>query len=94
MLKKLKEGIETIKADPLATMPVPTKEQEEYIKDKGISLADYSNALVIIEQDMEALTWNKDDEIEYMMKAREITNRLHGIYNQQDKTAFQQQWFG
>lgn len=31
--------------------------------------------------------WNGDAESELMDKAREINNRMHGIYNKQDKTA-------
>lgn len=36
----------------------------------------------------EDVNWNSDKESAMMDKAREINNRLHGIYNKQDKTAF------
>lgn len=40
------------------------------------------------------LVYNTDDEAEFMAKCRNINNRLHGIYNNMDKTAFQQNFFG
>ena len=40
------------------------------------------------------LTYNTTDESEFMDKCRNICNRLHGIYNSEDKVAFQQIWYG
>lgn len=33
--------------------------------------------------------WSSRNESDFMDKCREINNRLHGIYNKQDKVAFQ-----
>jgi len=38
--------------------------------------------------------YNEDDESMFMDKARNITNRLHGIYNQEDKVVLQQNIVG
>lgn len=38
--------------------------------------------------------WNIDDESKFMDKAREINNRMHGIYNNADKVAVQQNVYG
>jgi hypothetical protein len=32
------------------------------------------------------MVWSQVDESDFMDKAREVNNRLHGIYNSQDKT--------
>lgn len=42
---------------------------------------------------IDSLVWTSEDESAYMDKAREINNRLHGIYNNQDKTAAHQNIF-
>ena len=41
-----------------------------------------------------SLMYNEDDESAFMDKCRNICNRLHGIYNTQDKVAFQQNFYG
>jgi len=38
--------------------------------------------------------FNADDESEFMDKCRNICNRLHGIYNSEDKVTFQQNFYG
>lgn len=38
--------------------------------------------------------WTEDDEAKFMDKVREINNRMHGIYNNLDKVAFQRTIFG
>lgn len=38
--------------------------------------------------------WDQRAENNFMSRAREVNNRLHGIYNKEDKTAFQQTIFG
>ena len=47
-----------------------------------------------IKQQIHDLTWQREDENAFKLKAREIGNRLHGIYNQQDKVEFQQNILG
>lgn len=38
--------------------------------------------------------WTFDDELEFTSLCRETNNRMHGIYNRSDKTAFHQALFG
>lgn len=40
------------------------------------------------------LVFNANDESEFMDKCRNICNRLHGIYNSEDKVTFQQNFYG
>ncbi len=71
-----------------------TTEEQDYLNKKGYSLADTENTLKNLEEDAIKLTWSITDESAFMDKCREINNRLHGIYNNQDKVAFQQSWYG
>lgn len=47
---------------------------------------------VIAEQ--RALYWNEDDEVKFMDLAKEVSDRLHGIYNNSDKTLLHQTILG
>lgn len=38
--------------------------------------------------------WELDDEVKYQNLCRETNNRMHGIYNKMDKTAFHNTWYG
>lgn len=38
--------------------------------------------------------WNLDDEVKFHNLCRETNNRMHGIYNRMDKTAFHNTWYG
>lgn len=40
------------------------------------------------------LTFNEDNESAFMDKCRDICNKLHGIYNAEDKSALQQSFYG
>lgn len=71
-----------------------SQEELDYINKKGYNLADTDNILKSLNDDAENLTWNITDESAFMDRCREVNNRLHGIYNNQDKVAFQQNWFG
>lgn len=42
----------------------------------------------------QAREWNIDDEVKYQNLCRETNNRMHGIYNRMDKTAFHNTWYG
>lgn len=70
------------------------QEQQNYLNNKGYSLANLENTIKSLEDDAYKLTWSIDDESAYMDKCREVNNRMHGIYNNQDKVAFQGNWFG
>lgn len=71
-----------------------SQEELDYINSKGYNLADMADVKTKLLEDSYKLTWTIDDESAFMDKAREINNRLHGIYNNQDKVAFQQNMFG
>lgn len=45
----------------------------------------------VTQQDRE---WNLDDEVKFQNLCRETNNRMHGIYNKMDKTAFHSTWYG
>lgn len=49
---------------------------------------------VLDEDTGELRVWNIDDESKFMDKAREVNNRMHGIYNNADKVAIQQEVYG
>lgn len=38
--------------------------------------------------------WSLDDEVKFQSLCRETNNRMHGIYNKMDKTAFHSTWYG
>ena len=71
-----------------------TQEEQDYLNNQGYNLADTENTVRQLEEDAKRLIWTEDDESDFMNKAREVNNRLHGIYNNQDKVAFSQNWFG
>lgn len=52
------------------------------------------NVKNILNRYRSGLIWNEENESKLMDKAREINNRMHGIYNQQDKTALHQNFLG
>lgn len=71
-----------------------TQEQLDYMNEKGYYMDDLATLRTLIETDKYNLTWSIDDESAFMDKAREINNRMHGIYNNQDKVVMQQSIFG
>lgn len=77
----------------LNNVPVFNNEELTYLSSKKIGNGDYSNILQAVRDDIYGLIWTKADESAYMDKCREINNRLHGIYNEQDKTAWHQSWY-
>ena len=68
-------------------------EQQDYLRDKGYNIADLSGTRTQLLNDMDSLVWSDSDEAAFQAKAREITNRMHGIYNNADKVAAQQTIF-
>ena len=71
-----------------------TAEQQQYLDSKGWSVANLESTIGMLANRVESIPWNIDDESALMDKAREINDRLHGIYNDQDKTAFHQNIIG
>lgn len=84
----------TNNSSPFGSSLILTQEEQDYINEKGYNLADTANVLSMLQGDMNSLIWTVDDESAFMDKAREINNRMHGIYNNQDKVALQQSIFG
>lgn len=71
-----------------------SQEEQEYLDKNNLSLANTDNTKKTLEDNANRLIWTSDDESIFMDKAREINIRLHGIYNNQDKVAFTQSWYG
>lgn len=61
---------------------------------KGKTLSMKKGVKILDKETGELREWGIDDESKFMDKAREINNRMHGIYNNSDKVAFQQNIYG
>lgn len=95
MIKSILSQLENpASAGPFGAVIHLTQEQKDYLSNKGYNVADTENTIHSLKDDAYKLTWNIDDESAYMDKCREINNRMHGIYNNQDKVALQQNWYG
>lgn len=70
-----------------------TTTEEDYLNKEEISLENLKKTQYALAKKLDSLLWTRSDESEFMDKCREINNRLHGVYNNQDKTALHQQWF-
>lgn len=71
-----------------------SQEQQDYINSKGYNLADLSGTKTMLMNEIQSLIWTNADEASFQIKAREVTNRMHGIYNNSDKVMFQQTIYG
>lgn len=67
------------------------KLEQEMLNNK--ELVNPKNILHNLNKRLDSLVWSTKDESDFMDKAREINNRMHGIYNKQDKVAIQQELF-
>lgn len=79
------------------------KSKFEEMKDESRSVArerdDYrienpNRLLRTLQQDIKDLRWNEDRVSDFVDKAQAISIRLHGIYNEADKVAMQQNIYG
>ena len=61
---------------------------------QGMTLAMRTDVRVLDTNTGELREWSIDDESKFIDKVREVNNRMHGIYNNQDKTMLQQAWYG
>lgn len=90
--------VDAIENAPTSIFGVPTinltQEQKDWLVNNGYNIADVEATKALLKNDMVKKTWNTDDESAFMDKAREINDRLHGIYNDQDKVALSQSIFG
>lgn len=92
MLKGLLISLENYLKNPTSTFTYSAEEQE-YLKQKNIGTGDYQGVLQNVKEDIYNMIWTKADESAYMDKCRETNDRLHGIYNEQDKTAWHNQLY-
>ena len=67
--------------------------QLDYLTNHNLGRGDLHKIRTQIQNDIYQMLWTRDDETKYMDKAREVNNRMHGIYNNQDKTAWHQNWY-
>ena len=80
-------------ASPLTAVPAFDAVEQQYLRYRGVGTGNYNDILQTVRDDIYSIIWTKADESSYMDKCRETNNRLHGIYNEQDKTAWHQQWY-
>ena len=91
ILKKTEQYLST--KGPFSVAPVYTPDEEAYLRYNGIQTGQYADIIQLVQKDIYNMIWTKADESSYMDKCRETNDRLHGIYNEQDKTAWHQQWY-
>ena len=94
MLKSIVESIDSATPSVFGPTISLSQEQMEYLDRKGWRIADVESTRKLAAREMQVVQWNSDDESALMDKGREIDNRLHGIYNEQDKTELHQQILG
>lgn len=82
------------------------KEVKDYFNSKGRNMVDDSGYLNVttrhelnqwinaLTRQMETLTYNEQDEAEFMTKARQIVNNMHGIYDRDNKGGISQSLVG
>lgn len=59
----------------------------EFFEKKGLGKMSKLEVLKkAVKNELEALEFNEDNESAFNDKAREVTNRMHGVYNKMDKT--------
>lgn len=104
-ISDLKQHIETLNGIGISVWDDSkySKLQKKYnitINNDAASL-DNKNSLKLLEdtlskvkQNIADLTWTINDENAFKMKGREIANRMHGIYNNQDKVGIQRNIIG
>jgi hypothetical protein len=96
LFKNAKES--SLKKDSPIAEDFYTDEQRKYLASEGFTIPTNISQLQTLQEALKhkknELTYNSSDEAAFMAKCRSINNRLHGIYNTMDKTAFQQNFFG
>lgn len=71
-----------------------SSEQQSYLASKGYNIADLKGTKTQLTNDIQSLIWSENDETTFQVRAREVSNRMHGIYNNSDKVMFQQTIYG
>lgn len=80
-------------ASPLVAVPSFTAKELEYLATKNVGTGNYADILQTVRDDIYGIIWSKAAESGYMDLCREENIRNHGIYNEQDKTTWHQQWY-
>lgn len=98
--KKVRNDIDTIskastfKTDLLSAEIYDILKTKEKFSDTRLSQMNKSQILDVLNSLSESLTFNANDEAIFSTKAREVTNRMHGVYNKMDKTMFHRSLLG
>lgn len=71
-----------------------TTEESEYLAKHNLDINNREDTVRQLQYNANNLIWSDSAESKFMDLCREINNRMHGIYNNQDKVAFQQSWYG
>lgn len=71
-----------------------TQEELDYLAKNNLKIQDTDNTIRRLKENQDSLIWTEDDEAKFVNKAREVTIRLHGIYNNYDKVALSQNIWG
>ena len=73
-------------------------EGRAYLAEEGLAVPENVKQLTSLKNALQLkageLKYNETDESAFMDKCRNICNRLHGIYNTEDKVCFQQNFYG
>lgn len=94
MLESIAQALENTSTGIFGTTINLSTEQLDFLSNKGWNVADVENTKKLVLREMQNVQWNSVDESVIMDKAREIDDRLHGIYNEADKTALHQEIWG
>lgn len=92
MLVDMLEQIEKALESPLISFS-PSSKQQDYITNNKLDINNLSGIRTSVQNKLFSMLWTSADETTFMDKAREINNRMHGIYNNQDKVSFHGQWY-
>lgn len=73
-----------------------TEDEFNFLKSKSLDVNRDSKKKIlhILNIESSSLIWTTNDDSAFMDRAREINNRLHGIYNKQDKTTMHANLYG
>lgn len=71
-----------------------TSEHKDFLASLGYDKMLESTIRGRLEEDKNNLLWTSQKEADFSLKAREVSNRLHGVYNNIDKTMFHRNLYG
>ena len=75
-----------------------TEKERKFLEESKLELSRTAGQLASLRTALHLkaneLTFNEDNESSFMDKCRDICNKLHGIYNSEDKVTMQQNFYG